>query len=69
MGPATTWFYRTVFRKYSTIAVFSLGTAMMWERFINVTVDNYYNEINKGVSCQINKIIYMMDYLYIFAMV
>ena len=50
MGPATTWLYRTVFRKYSTIAVFSVFSAMMWERFINVTVDNYYAKLNKGVS-------------------
>ena len=50
MGPATTWLYKTVFKKYSTIAVFSLGTAIVWERFINVSADKYYAETNKGVS-------------------
>ena len=50
MGPASTFFYNKVFKKYSTMAVFAVGVAFMWERLINVNVDNYYARINNGVS-------------------
>ena len=50
MGPASTFFYNKVFKRYSTIAVFAVGVAFMWERLLNVNVDNYYARVNKGVS-------------------
>ena len=50
MGPATTFFYKTFFKRYSTIAVFAVGTAFMWERLINVNADKYFAKVNKGVS-------------------
>ena len=49
-GPTQTFIYKTVFKKYSTIALFAVGTAFVWERFINVNIDQMYNNINKGVS-------------------
>ena len=50
MGPASVKIYNSVFKKYSTYALFAVGFGVMWERFINVNIDKYYANVNAGVS-------------------